>query len=139
MSQKTKVIIGTSCILVLLSAGVSFAGDISQGILSKWRNDHHQCIIRLIGAYLKSSPVSEQQKLIAELARLESMMATCSRDINDFYLNKVSTDSLEIIPAEILFIYLGKKEVSMDVCSFFEGKQFKYFNKEVTGGGLCYR
>jgi len=139
MPQKTKVIIGTSCILVLLSAGMCFAGDISQDLLSKWRNDHRQCVVGLIESYLKSSPAFEQQEFIKELARLESMMATCSRDVNDFYLNKVSTDSLEIIPAEVLFIYLGEKEVSMDACSFFEGKQFKYFNQEVTGGGLCYR
>jgi hypothetical protein len=131
MSQKTKIIIGTSCILVLLSAGMCFAGDINQELLSKWRNDHHQCVVRLIGAYLKSSPASEQQEFIEELARLESMMATCSRDVNDFYLDKVSTDSLEIIPAEVLFIYLEKNGVSMDARSFFEGRQFKYFKQEL--------
>ena len=107
MSQKTKVIIGLSCILVLLSAGMCFAGDISQELLSKWRNDHHQCVGRLIESYLKNSPVfSEQQELIEELTRLESMMATCSRDMKDFYLYKVTTDRLKIIPAEVLFIYL---------------------------------
>lgn len=137
MSQKTKVITGiASCILVLVSAGLCWGGDISHEILSKWRNDHHQCVVRLVGAYLKSRPVSEQQGLIAELVRLESLMTTCSRDMNDFYLDKVSTDSLDLIPAQVLFIYLENKGVSMRARSFFEGKKFKYFNKEVAGGGL---
>ena len=131
MSKKAKVIIGTSCILVLLSAGMCFAGDINQELLSKWRNDHQQCIIRLIGAYLKSGPAFEQQECIEDLARLESMMAICSRDMNDFYLGKVSTDNLELIPAQVLFIYLENKGVSMSAHSFFEGKQFKYFKQEL--------
>ena len=139
MLQKIKFIIGISCILVLVSTGVGFTGDINQELLSKWRNDHHKCIVRLIGAYLKNGPVLEQQELIEDLARLESMMSTCSRDVNDFYLCKVSTDSLEIIPAEVLFIYLKNKGVSMTARFFFEGRHFKYFNKEVVGGGLCYR
>ena len=131
MSQKTKVIIGISCILVLVSAGMCFADDIGQELLSKWRNDHHQCVVSLIESYLKSSPASEKQELIKDLARLESMMSTCSRDLKGFYLNKVSADSLEIIPAQVLFIYLEKKGISMDARSFFEGKQFKYFKQEL--------
>ena len=137
MSQKAKVIIGiVSCTLVLVSAGMGFAGDISQELLSKWRNDHHQCVVRLVGAYLKSRPVSEQQGLIEELVRLESLMTTCSRDMNNFYLDKVSTDSLALFPVQVLFVYLENNGLSMNARSFFEGRQFKYFKQKVAGGGL---
>jgi len=132
MYGKIKIIAVLVSVFAITLSGVCFADDLEQdGLCRRWKDQHRQQVIILIQAYLRSEPAPIQHRVMKETVRLEALLGTCSTDNKDFYMDRVNPDNLEQIPGQILMVYLVYKGIRMDARSFFEGKRFRYFVREL--------
>ena len=126
MYHYLKAIILSTCLFGSICTGVSW-GESDDTLVNRWRHEHRQQIIKLIRGYVCGDREDSLHTAVKEIIRLESLLGTCSKNKNDFFIAKVTTDDLAKIPGQALMIYLENEGLNMDARCFFEGKRIKYF------------
>lgn len=129
--MKAATIFILACVFILVPTMACALDSCDMEMVSSWKNQRDESVVTLIRLWLRRAPWEQIDREIRYFTRNEVFLSHCCPplDPDELYISHLQRMEAEIIPVELLMLYLRRCGLYLRAAIFFEGKDFQVIKR----------
>ena len=120
-----------ACVFMLVHIVASASDSCDMEMVASWKNQRDETVVMLIRLWLRKASREQINREILSFTRNEMFLSHCCPplDPDELYIPHLKRVKEEVIPIEVLMLYLKRCGFDLHAGNFFKGKAFRLIKK----------